>query len=206
METEELKNLPGEEWIDVIGFDGVYSVSNLGRVKSEGRWCDMGNGKQRWIRERILKHVVSYKHSSVRVVLCSLGVCKPFIVSRLVFFSFNYNVKNLPEFFVIHKNNDFRDNRLENLKIGTLSELANLTLAHGKFEHLKLGNPLKSKHARNTGVFSGKILTSKDCVRCKKHKPVDEFRVERNTCKECTRTIDRDLKRSKKKHAKRTQP
>lgn len=29
-----LENLPEEEWIDVVGYEGLYQVSNLGRVKS----------------------------------------------------------------------------------------------------------------------------------------------------------------------------
>ena len=31
-----LENLPNEEWRDVVGYEGLYQVSNLGRVKSIG--------------------------------------------------------------------------------------------------------------------------------------------------------------------------
>ncbi len=30
-----LENMEGEEWTDVIGYDGIYSVSNYGRIKRE---------------------------------------------------------------------------------------------------------------------------------------------------------------------------
>lgn len=29
-----LEDLPNEEWRDVVGYEGLYQVSNMGRVKS----------------------------------------------------------------------------------------------------------------------------------------------------------------------------
>ena len=29
-----LENLPGEEWRNVVGYEGIYQVSSLGRVKA----------------------------------------------------------------------------------------------------------------------------------------------------------------------------
>lgn len=54
METEiwknlSLKDLPNEEWRDVIGYEGSYMVSNLGRVKSLDRYV-MNNGT------KVLRH------------------------------------------------------------------------------------------------------------------------------------------------------
>lgn len=37
METYQnlsLEDLPNEEWKDIVGYEGLYQVSNLGRVKS----------------------------------------------------------------------------------------------------------------------------------------------------------------------------
>ena len=49
-----LEDLENEEWIDALGFDGVYEVSNFGRVKTLGRW--VRNGKaERFVKERIRK-------------------------------------------------------------------------------------------------------------------------------------------------------
>ena len=33
-----LKDIKGEEWEDVPGLDGVYLISNFGRIKSIRRW------------------------------------------------------------------------------------------------------------------------------------------------------------------------
>lgn len=44
-----------EEWKDIQGYEGLYQVSNLGRVKSlERRVCNHKNGATRLIREQII--------------------------------------------------------------------------------------------------------------------------------------------------------
>ena len=43
-----------KKWIDALGFDGIYEVSNYGRIKSLGRYVNIRNG-QRWVKERIRK-------------------------------------------------------------------------------------------------------------------------------------------------------
>jgi len=45
-ENTSLKNLQGETWKDVVGYEGLYEVSNLGRVKSLKKRI----GKGKWIR------------------------------------------------------------------------------------------------------------------------------------------------------------
>jgi len=42
--NKNIKSLDDEKWVDVYGYDGVYSVSNLGRVKSETRYVNNGKG------------------------------------------------------------------------------------------------------------------------------------------------------------------
>lgn len=41
-----LEDLPGEEWRDVVGYEGLYKVSNLGRVKSLERIVNNNGGKR----------------------------------------------------------------------------------------------------------------------------------------------------------------
>ena len=38
----QIEDLEGEEWRDVVGYDGIYLVSNLGRIKSYQREINMG--------------------------------------------------------------------------------------------------------------------------------------------------------------------
>jgi len=178
-----LKDIKGEEWIDVIGFDGSYEVSNFGRVKSVGRFVAANGGSERWVKERILKQAVMT--SALIATLCINGICKRFLVSRLMFFSFNYNIKGLPEYYVMHINNNPFDNRTENLRIDTLKEIANNTYNHGKWEHLKNGNPVLSKHNRESAEIKVNKIISKICVKCGKRKDSKYFRNEHNKCKTC---------------------
>ena len=55
METESLI----EEWRDVVGFEGLYQVSNLGRVKGLDRLVDtnINNVNRRIHKGKLLKHL-----------------------------------------------------------------------------------------------------------------------------------------------------
>ena len=47
--------MQNEVWKDVKGFEGLYQVSNLGRVKSLERYVPSKPGVQRLKKEQILK-------------------------------------------------------------------------------------------------------------------------------------------------------
>jgi len=184
-ENESLVDLENEEWIDCIAYDGIYQVSNLGRIKGVERWRETRPGIGYMMKEKIRKQSVSEKHSSIRCFLCKDGKVKPQMVARLVFFSFNYNIENLPEYFVMHKDNDWKNNKLENLKIGTQNEISKLTFEKGKVEHLKLGNPMLSKYKRENAILINGNISSVICKCCKKEKPIKFFRYGNNLCKKC---------------------
>lgn len=48
----------GEKWLPVVGYEGLYSVSDLGRVRSEARVILRKDGRQQPIPERIKKSPV----------------------------------------------------------------------------------------------------------------------------------------------------
>ena len=54
LEQKENK-MKKEIWRDIAGYEGLYQVSNMGRVKSLERIITRKNGKKQTIRERILK-------------------------------------------------------------------------------------------------------------------------------------------------------
>ena len=45
-----------EIWKDINDYEGLYQISNLGRIKSLKRKVDAGNGKMRWQYERIMSN------------------------------------------------------------------------------------------------------------------------------------------------------
>lgn len=99
-------NLEGEIWKDVVGFEGFYLVSNLGRIKSLPR--------DFVIEERIIKPRKEKKgYLAVRLIIRNL-IRKIYKIHRLVAVAFIPNPHNFPQ--VNHKNMNKEDNRVENLE------------------------------------------------------------------------------------------
>ena len=114
-----------EEWRSVKGYEQLYEISSIGRVKSLPR-----NGTAK--KERILKQklttdgyyeVALYKNNSPKFIR----------VHRLVALSFIDNPFNKAQ--VNHKNFDRLDNRIENLEWNTPKE--NIIHAYYKGDKLK---------------------------------------------------------------------
>jgi hypothetical protein len=97
-----------EIWKDVIWFEGLYQVSNLGNVKSLKYW-----------KEKILKYWIDTR-GYCYVNLYKKGTIKTFSIHRLIGLYFINNSKNKPE--INHKNGIKSDNRVENLEWCTHSE------------------------------------------------------------------------------------
>lgn len=108
-----------EEWKDVVGYEGFYQVSNLGRVKSMDRVIKRRKYGQFKKYGVILVLNVGYR-GYVDTKLHKNGVKMGKLVHRLVAEAFIPNPENKP--VVNHKNGDKEDNRLCNLEWATYSE------------------------------------------------------------------------------------
>lgn len=100
-----------EIWKDIEGSNGVYQVSNLGRVRTKDRlrWCGKSYGK---IKGIILK---PWKQGRKGREYLAVGVCGKHIqIQRLVAQAFIPNPNNLP--CVNHKDENPKNNRVDNLE------------------------------------------------------------------------------------------
>ena len=96
-----------EIWKDIEGYEGLYQVSNLGRVKSLERVINCTLNGKRVIKERILKPGIN-TWGYCFVVLCKNGFTSKKTIHRLVAMCFLDNTDNLPE--VNHKDEDKTNN------------------------------------------------------------------------------------------------
>lgn len=128
-----------EEWKNIYGFEGIYQVSNLGRVKSIARYVTAKFGSRRLNKERILK-AAKDTDGYYRVVLYLDGnkftkkvhriVAEAFVIGRFEGAVVNQKDEN--------KGNNHADNlewvtHAENMRYGTKS------IRQGK----KLEKPIK---------------------------------------------------------------
>ena len=80
---EERESLEGEEWKDIPGWEGLYRLSNLGRVLSCGKYKNSAIG-QCWYDERILRGRIT-SDSFRQVVLMKSGYRKNYSIGKLLF-------------------------------------------------------------------------------------------------------------------------
>lgn len=107
-----------EIWKDIIDYEGIYQVSNTGRVRSIDHYITfydskMGRDITKLIKGRVLKHRIG-KSGYDTVILCNSGHRKDYKVHRLVAKAFIPNPDNLP--FINHKDEIKTNNAVYNLE------------------------------------------------------------------------------------------
>lgn len=106
-----------EEWKSVVGYEGLYEVSNMGRVRSLPREVYVGCKINTCIRAgRVLKqgHAHGRHYKYLLVCLCKDHQRSMKRVHRLVAEAFIPNPNNLP--MVNHKDENPSNNRVDNLE------------------------------------------------------------------------------------------
>lgn len=108
-----------EFWMPVSGYEGIYAVSDLGRVASLARTHPVGKGGLRRRKRAILAQSGSGHAGYKAVTLCKNGKTKTQYVHRLVAIAFLGTPR--PGYEVAHANGSRGDNNLINLRWDTRS-------------------------------------------------------------------------------------
>jgi hypothetical protein len=119
-----LVDIEGEEWMDVVGYEGLYRISNMGRVFIVKKGVMM-----------TLKNNKGYKYVS----LSKNDKKKQFAVYRLVAIHFIPNPNNLPE--VNHKWGIIWDNRASELEWYTHGDNMRHAYSMGLNNNFKISIP-----------------------------------------------------------------
>ena len=103
----------GETWKPVVGYEGLYEVSDYGRVRSVPHEVPYLHGS-RISPGRIRVPNLNRRTGYLSISLCKGNVTKTKLVHRLVAEAFLPNPDNLPQ--INHKDEDKANNRLDNLE------------------------------------------------------------------------------------------
>ena len=139
----ESVTLPGEEWRDVVGYEGHYSISSFGRLICYERYIIAKNGQKHYLKRCLMKtgHGKVYHMAGLHLN----GKRKVCYIHRLVAQAFIPNPENKP--CVDHIDCNVNNNNVTNLRwVTQLENIHNpLTRIHAKESHVPLLNELNGK-------------------------------------------------------------
>ena len=159
-----MENNESEEWRSIDGYEGLYEVSNLGRVRSLDRYESNGNGI-RLFRGILLKPQKTRK-GYLHVGLNKKGKTIIARIHRLVAKAFTEICGEYREGLVVdHINAQKQDNRAINLKWCTPRENSNnpITKEHMEGENSYWFGKLGKEHVRSIPIvqydFQGNFIS-----------------------------------------------
>ncbi|MEK4302429.1 NUMOD4 domain-containing protein [Oceanobacillus sp. FSL W8-0428] len=119
---EKIKSCP-EVWKNIVGYEGLYQVSNKGRVYSFGVDFIKNNKKRHFVKSGVLKATTTHD-GYLRVRLYKNKKGKDIRIHRLVADAFVENDDSKRKIIVNHINGDKADNNAENLEWCTYTDNA----------------------------------------------------------------------------------
>jgi len=178
----QLDNLPNENWVDAFEYDGIYEVSNLGRVKSLQREANTRWGTPRVVEEKILKQSVrKAKNGRIDGLIVSLDKTKN--SAKFIFQSFFPEIDFLKNECVMHINKKCLDNRIDNLKKVTRKKSKKTDMQ--KSVRTIIATPKNLEKAKETQKEFYDNRTHKECSKCGKIDLVDVFYDGVSRCQDC---------------------
>lgn len=174
-----------EEWRPVVGYEGLYEVSDWGRVRSLDRIIIDKNGREMRYKGRILK-AATHPNNGYQMIL--LGVGNPAMIHRLVAKAFIPNPQDKREVDHIIPTSDGGTDEVWNLRWTTTKENANNPNSavkryrkHTEETKRKLSEVRKDKKSVNQYTLDGKFVSSHESL-CKAAETVGGYATSISRC------------------------
>lgn len=108
-----------ETWKDIVGYEGIYQISNLGNIKSLDREVICKNGTVLYVKGKF-KNKINHNRGYLMVALYKNNKSKNLYIHRLVAEAFIPNNDNKKT--VNHIDGNKHNNNVENLEWATYTE------------------------------------------------------------------------------------
>jgi hypothetical protein len=143
--------MENEIWVDIKGYEKVYQVSNLGRLRRVRPY------KSPSPEPRTIKQTLK-RNGYLQVGLCINNKSRPTLVHRIIAEAFIPNPENKPT--VNHINGIRNDNRIENLEWATQKEQIRHAWDTGlsKYTYERTLIHAKPIICLETGIFYNKVI------------------------------------------------
>jgi len=163
-----------EKWLDIPGYEELYQVSNIGRVRSLDRLCNGPYNTKQVKKGKLLKLKINFGYEQIELY-DNNGISIIYKVHRLVIgtfkpkdiFTFKPN-ENHKYIQIDHINNNKIDNRLKNLQYLSASDNVKKTFEEGRIspfvEYNKINPPW------NKGLKGAQIAWNKGLKIAKSNK------------------------------------
>lgn len=151
-------SLEDEIWKDVVGYEGLYLVSNQGRVVSLQRKVNVGNGGWRILPPTLLKPYISKVGNYIRycVSLWNKNCISKKKLHRLVAEAFIPNPNKYLE--IDHIDTDTSNNCIENLRWCDRKTNANNSITLSKSREVRLGKPIPKLQKPIVQLLNGSLI------------------------------------------------
>lgn len=167
----------GERWVPVVGYEGLYEVSDAGRVRSLDRVVRRAVGGAEYVQPGRVLRPGTHRQGYMLVCLRGKQGKRTHKVHRLVLIAFG---GDRPGLKVRHRNDIPGDNRLENLTWGTQADNMNDAVRNGR-----------NQNARKTACIRGHSLVPPNLRR-------HEWETKgRRLCYACSRAQERARRQSR---------
>lgn len=190
----DLDDMENELWDSVVGYDGYYSVSTLGRVMSESRLTL----KNAYTKQRILKQFNGSK-GQLLVSLSVDCVVTKHLVSNLVGTRF-IREKNKGENYHF-KDFNVKNCKIDNLIIILISNLREKSRSLGRLPNLLKANISSQasflKRRNESIVINNEGIKERTCTKCNSLKDAETF-GRYTYCNDCRKAQYKSIYNKKK--------